>query len=144
MSSILAFICKCYEVLITMVSNIIRLPILFLYVTQAFGQEARSIILTKLVNARFQCMNTTCSPLYTLTVSTILNCEIACLRNVQCHALSFHSSSSACALFNNAPNATGNMLVDVDMITMIIISGTRMPPGKPISSMQLTACKCDK
>ncbi len=78
---------------------------------------------------QFQCTNTTCLPFFTVTTSDIRECQLACLAQVQCQAASFQQTTSSCKLFANIQNQNGNMFADVDTITMIVMSETRMPPG---------------
>ena len=80
-------------------------------------------------DAQFQCSSTTCLPFVTLTVSNIRACQIACLNNVQCQAASFHQSNSNCELFDNVDNQNGNMLTQMNVVSMSVISGTRIQAG---------------
>jgi hypothetical protein len=54
---------------------------------------------------------------------------MACLAQSICQAASFNQLNSNCQLFTNIQNQNGNMLVDINMVTMIAIPGTRFPPG---------------
>ncbi|CAF3852270.1 unnamed protein product [Adineta steineri] len=76
---------------------------------------------------RFSCTNTTCLPFTNTFASYILKCQMACLAETQCQAASFHPSSSNCQLFVNISNQIGNIVPDMNTITMITIAGTRVP-----------------
>jgi hypothetical protein len=78
---------------------------------------------------QFQCVNTTCLPFVAATASSLRKCQITCLAQVQCQAASFQQATSNCKLFANIQNQIGNMFADVEIVTMIVMSGTRMPPG---------------
>jgi len=78
---------------------------------------------------QFQCANTTCLPFITVAALSLRSCQINCVAQVQCQAASFQQATSSCKLFANIQNQNGNMFADVETITMIVMSGTRMPPG---------------
>ena len=77
----------------------------------------------------FQCANTTCLPFVTVPTSSTRDCQLTCLAQVQCQAASFQQTTSSCKLFANIQNQNDNLFADVETITMIVMSGTRMPPG---------------
>jgi len=54
---------------------------------------------------------------------------MACLAQAQCQAASFEQSTFTCELFTDIMNQDGNMTPDVETVTMIVMYGTRMPPG---------------
>ena len=85
--------------------------------------------MTILTGSQFQCANATCPPFITIIVSDIFDCQIACLSQFQCKATSFHQSTFKCDLFGDMWNQNGNMLADIDTITMLVIDGTRNPLG---------------
>jgi hypothetical protein len=109
----------------------IRISLLFLFtlIAQSVTQDIRSFSMSKMTGWQFQCATTTCLPFVTVTVSRICDCQTACLAQVQCQAASFQQSTSNCELFTNIKNQDENMSADVETVTMIVISGTRMPPG---------------
>ncbi|CAF4201145.1 unnamed protein product, partial [Adineta steineri] len=78
---------------------------------------------------QFQCANTTCLPFVTIRMLNIRNCQIGCLDQVQCQAITFHQSSSNCELFSNIFNQNRNMSINAGTITMIDMSGTRLSNG---------------
>ncbi|CAF4108499.1 unnamed protein product, partial [Adineta steineri] len=83
--------------------------------------------MSEMAGWQFQCSNTTCLPFATINVSNIHQCQIACLADVHCKAFSFHKSSSNCELFADISNQNGNLLVNMDTITMIVTHGSRIP-----------------
>ncbi|CAF1369309.1 unnamed protein product [Adineta ricciae] len=87
---------------------------------------------------KFQCATTTCSPFVNTVTPTIIKCEMTCLAQVYCRAASFHQSNSNCELFTDMSNEIGNMLTDLDIITTIVIAGTRSPP-EPATTTTSTA-----
>ncbi|CAF0750992.1 unnamed protein product [Adineta steineri] len=83
---------------------------------------------------QFQCFNTTCLPYATIIVPNIRRCQMACLAQVYCHAVTFHRSPSDCELFADISNQNGNLLANMDAVTMIVIDGTRVPPEPTTTS----------
>ncbi|CAF4019578.1 unnamed protein product [Adineta steineri] len=79
------------------------------------------------VDWQFQCSRTTCLPFATVNVSNIENCQVACLAQVDCQALTFFRSSFGCELFANISNQNNNLTANMDTVTMIAIDGTRIP-----------------
>ncbi|CAF1383593.1 unnamed protein product [Adineta steineri] len=103
-------------------------------ITQVVGEDIQSMIMSLMINSKFQCANTTCLPFINVFTSNIMNCQVACLTQSQCRAATFHRSTSNCELFDNMLNQNGNMLGDVDAISMNVISGTRFPSVCSLSS----------
>ncbi|CAF3646622.1 unnamed protein product [Adineta steineri] len=97
-------------------------------ITQTAGEDTQSMIMSLILDAKFQCANTTCLPVTNVITSNIRNCQVACLTQSQCIAATFHRSTSNCELFDNMLNQNGNILADVDATSMNIVSGTRFPP----------------
>ncbi|CAF0971456.1 unnamed protein product [Adineta ricciae] len=95
--------------------------------------------MSKIINSKFQCANTTCLPFVTNILSDIRQCKMNCLAQTYCRAISFHQLTSTCQLFDNIPNPNGNMLVDTNTITMIVIAGTRNPPEPTTTSTTSTS-----
>ncbi|CAF0948119.1 unnamed protein product [Adineta steineri] len=87
---------------------------------------------------RFSCTNTTCLPFTNTFASYILKCQMACLAETQCQAASFHPSTSNCQLFVNISNQIGNIVPDMNTITMITIAGTRVP-SEPTATTTATS-----
>ncbi len=98
-------------------------------IVQLVAQDMRSIGMSKMVGWQYQCSTTSCLPFNTIIVPNIRRCQMACLAQSICQAASFNQLNSNCQLFNNIPNQNGNMLVDTNMVTMIAMPGTRIPPG---------------
>jgi len=109
----------------------IRISLLFLFILIAklVAQDIRSFSISIMTGWQFQCVTTTCLPFATITVSSIYDCRTACLAQVQCQAASFQQSTSNCELFTDMTNQDENMSAHVETVTMIVISGTRVPLG---------------
>ncbi|CAF0899629.1 unnamed protein product [Adineta steineri] len=88
-----------------------------------------------MINKQFQCVNTTCLPFVIDIVLDIRDCQFMCLSQIQCQATSFHKSTSTCDLFDDILNQIGNMLDNADIVTMIVMSETRIPVGMTSSSV---------
>ncbi|CAF0810334.1 unnamed protein product [Adineta steineri] len=87
---------------------------------------------------RFSCTNTTCLPFINTFASYILKCQMACLAETQCQAVSFDISTSNCQLFVNISNQIGNIVPDMNTITMITIAGTRVPSVPKYTALLLS------
>ncbi|CAF4051526.1 unnamed protein product [Adineta steineri] len=112
-----------------MASRKICLWFVFMIIIQSVGEDMRSVRMSLMRGSKFQCANTTCLPFINFVTRTILNCQAGCLAVVQCAAASFHRSTSNCELFTDMSNEIANMQADTDIISMIVIAGTRSPPG---------------
>lgn len=108
--------------------------LLFAIITQTGTQDVRSVIMSAMYGHKFACANTTCLPLMQFVTSNRRDCQVTCLSLSDCNAVSFYLPSLNCALFHDGFDANGNLLVDPDIITMIVASGTRFPPGKDVKS----------
>ncbi|CAF1667001.1 unnamed protein product, partial [Adineta ricciae] len=76
----------------------------------------------------FQCANSNCLPFVTTIAPNIFQCQIHCLRQPQCKAATFQETTCKCQLFNNIADQNNNLQVNIQATTMIVISGTRIPP----------------
>ncbi|CAF0720128.1 unnamed protein product [Adineta steineri] len=83
---------------------------------------------------QFQCSNSSCSPLAVVIVSNIRQCQMACLAEIHCKAVSFYKSSSNCELFADISNQNGNLVSNMDTVTMTVMDGTRLPPEPTTTS----------
>ncbi|CAF1085638.1 unnamed protein product [Adineta steineri] len=107
-------------------------------ITQIIGEDIQSMIISLLSNSKFECANTTCSPFLNIITSNIKNCQVACLTRNQCKGATFYRSTSDCQLFDNMLNQNGNMLTDVDAISMNVVIGTRFPSEPTTTSTSTT------
>ena len=105
------------------------LLLLFALIQQSVTQDIKSFTMSIMTGWQFDCVNTTCIPFVTITTSSIHTCRISCLGQIHCQAASFDQSTSSCKLFTNIPDPNSNLLIDAETVTMIVKSGTRMPPG---------------
>ncbi len=103
--------------------------LLYMIIVQLVAQDMRSIGMSKMVGWQFQCSTTSCLPFKTIIVSDIRRCQMACLAESLCQAASFNQLNSNCQLFTDIINQNGNMLADINTVTMISRPGTRIPPG---------------
>ncbi|UJR12392.1 hypothetical protein I4U23_016569 [Adineta vaga] len=112
-----------------MSSTQISFWLLFIIVTQSLGEDMRSVRMSLMKGCKFQCINTTCLPFININSSTIIKCQMACLGQIYCRAASFYESTANCQLFADISNEIVNMLTDTGVVTAIVITGTRSPPG---------------
>ncbi|CAF4318596.1 unnamed protein product [Adineta steineri] len=102
----------------------------FMIITQIVGEDTQSVIMSLSFDSKFECANIICSPFIDIITSNIKNCQVACLTRSQCKGATFYRSTLNCQLFDNILNQNGNMLADVDAISMNVITGTRFPSGQ--------------
>ncbi|CAF1096536.1 unnamed protein product [Adineta steineri] len=112
-----------------MASKRICLLLVFMIITQSVGEDMRSVRMSLMRGQKFQCASTPCLPFANIVTLTIIKCQMACLAQIHCRAASFHQSTSNCDLFTDMSNEISNMTTDTDITTMIVIAGTRYPPG---------------
>ncbi|CAF1044652.1 unnamed protein product [Adineta steineri] len=117
-----------------MASRRICLWLLFMIIAQVVGEDTQSMIMSLMVDSKFQCANTTCIPFINVFTSNIMNCQVACLTQSRCRAATFHRSTSNCELFDNILSQNESILADVDATSMNVISGTRFPSVCSLSS----------
>ncbi len=103
--------------------------LLYMIIVQLVAQDMRSVQMSKMVGWQFQCSTTSCLPFKTIIVSDIRRCQMACLAQSLCQAASFNQLNSKCELFTDIINQNGNMLADINTVTMMSRPGTRIPPG---------------
>lgn len=96
---------------------------------QSETQDMRLMRMNLFKGQRFQCVSTSCVPFMTLTVSNVRHCQIQCLDLVYCRAATFQQSNFDCQLFTNNVDANTNREANSGSVTMIIMPGTRLPPG---------------
>ena len=103
--------------------------LLFTFLGQSIAEDLRSFRMSTMNGWQFQCVYTTCIPFVTLTMPNIRRCQMMCLAQIHCEAVSFHRSTSTCQLFADISYQNGYMLADLDTVSMIVLAGTRIPPG---------------
>ncbi|CAF1402298.1 unnamed protein product [Adineta steineri] len=113
-----------------MASRRICLWFLFLIITQSVGEDMRSVRISLMRGQKFSCATPSCLPFANMITSTIMKCQMACLAQIYCRAASFQQSTSSCDLFTDMSNEVVNMAIDPDITSMIVIAGSRSPPGK--------------
>ncbi|CAF1667427.1 unnamed protein product [Adineta ricciae] len=103
--------------------------LLFGLFEQSLVQDIKSVTMTTMNGLEFQCANSNCLPFVTTTAPNILQCQIHCLRQPQCKATTFQATTCKCQLFNNTADQNSNLQANIQVTTMIVISGTRIPLG---------------
>ena len=103
--------------------------LMFLWSGGSLADNIRSIETSIMIGWQLQCAYTTCLPFSTVTTLNERACQINCLAEMHCQAASFRQANSQCQLFTSIQDQNDNLLADVDTVTMIVMSGTRVPPG---------------
>ncbi len=110
-------------------ANIILL-LLLNFIAQSFSQDIRSLYLFEIIGKKYQCNTVGCSPSTLSLVSSLNDCEYACLADARCRTLSFDSSKNQCELFINIPSQYGNLLTQASVVTMTTNDYRQIPARK--------------
>ena len=102
----------------------------FVLVKRTIGEDMRSVRMSLFNGSTFQCAQTTCLPFANLTTANVRRCQIACLMQVPCEAATYYQPASSCQLYNSSINQNGNLSYHMNAMTMMVIAGTRFPPGQ--------------
>ncbi|CAF1447772.1 unnamed protein product [Adineta ricciae] len=71
-------------------------------------QDIKSFTMTAMNGLEFQCANSTCLPFVTTTTLNILECQIHCLQQLQCKAITFQEKTGKCQSFINIVDQNNN------------------------------------
>ncbi|UJR09254.1 hypothetical protein I4U23_013500 [Adineta vaga] len=112
---------------------------LMFIIQKSFPETMRSFRMSMLTGWQFQCENTTCLPFMTIITPNVRKCQTNCLAQIYCQAASFQSSISRCKLFAYIHNQYSNRTVHADVVTMIVIRDTRIPPEPTTTSTTSTS-----
>jgi hypothetical protein len=93
----------------------------FVIIVHSVLQDMRSMKLTKLIDTKYQCTSPGCSPSILVPVSSLRDCQIACLADAPCRTASFSQFISQCELFAEIPNEYGTLSAEANVVTMIAI-----------------------
>lgn len=108
--------------------------LLLVFITQSVAQDMRFFRMSVYKGSKFQCANTSCFPSNSFIVRDVFKCRTSCLNEMFCKAASFSQLTFQCDLFDQIPDSNHSLLNDITTITMTVVRGTRMPPGKHISN----------
>ncbi|CAF1049715.1 unnamed protein product [Adineta steineri] len=89
--------------------------------------------MSTMIGWQLHCVNKTCVPCTTVIVLNIFECRTACLAKFLCKAATYHQSTSNCDLFVDLSMYNGTMLLDMNIVTMIVTDGTRIPPESEVN-----------
>ena len=112
----------------------ILLLYVFTFIVQSNAQNMNSLSMSITNDHQLQCSNTTCLPFMTFIALDIRHCQIRYLIQTACQAATFHKDTSSCELFTNMSQTVGNMSINMNAVTMIVIDGASMPPSQYICS----------
>jgi hypothetical protein len=104
--------------------------LLLTIIAQSASQNIRTLLLSKTKDVRYQCVDPGCSSPTTITVATLIACEIACLSNVNCRTATYDQSNSDCKLFADVPSQYGNIVAQAGVVTLMAIDDRRLSARK--------------
>ncbi|UJR11880.1 hypothetical protein I4U23_016059 [Adineta vaga] len=104
----------------------IKLLLVIVIIKQSAAQDIRSLILSQVNSIKYQCNNPGCSPSTIAPVSSLRDCEVACLFNPQCRTVTFDQSNNQCRLFPDIPSQYGDLISEPNVVTMIAIDNRQL------------------
>ncbi len=107
-----------------------KLLLLLTIITQSISQEIRSLLLSEMMNIKYQCNSTGCSPSTIVSVSSLVDCQLVCLMNTQCRTITFDQSNDKCEVFSDIPSQYGDLLVQTGVVTMTAIDDRELSARK--------------
>jgi hypothetical protein len=94
------------------------------------SQNIRTLFLSKINDIRYQCVDPGCSSPTTITVATLIACQIACLSNDNCRTATYDQSNSGCELFADIPSQYGNLVAQAGVVTLMAIDDRQLSARK--------------
>jgi hypothetical protein len=104
--------------------------LLFTIITQSIPQDIRTLLLYKMSDTQYECIDSGCSPSTITFVSNLMDCQIACLSDANCRTVTFDQFSKDCELFPDTPSQYGNMAAQTGVVTMIAIDNRELSARK--------------
>ncbi|CAF1378438.1 unnamed protein product [Adineta ricciae] len=84
-------------------------------------QNIRTIELSILYNARYQCVDPQCSPITIIFVSNFEKCHMACLDNINCRTAVFNELTDSCEIFTDIIRQYGQIINEENIVTITTI-----------------------
>ena len=98
----------------------------FICIVPLAVQDIRTLKLSKIIDAKYDCTNQGCSPLSIVHVSNLRACQIACISDTQCRTVNFYQSNNQCELFADIPEQYGSFLTQANVVTMTAIDDRKL------------------
>jgi hypothetical protein len=95
-----------------------KLLLLFIFITQFALQNTQPVLVSNVINVKYQGNYPGSSPTTIVSVSTLENCQRACLNHVGCRTVTFDPLSNQCGLFFDSPRQNCKSLPQADVTTM--------------------------
>jgi hypothetical protein len=102
----------------------------FIFIAPLGAQDIRTLKLSKIIDAKYDCINQGCSPLTIAHVSSLRACQITCLSDTQCRTVNFYQSNNQCELFADTPDQYGSFLAQMDVVAMTAIDDRKLSARK--------------
>jgi len=104
--------------------------LLLTFIAPSASQNIRTLLLSKRSDVRYQCVDPGCSSPTNIIVATLIDCEIACLSNINCRTATYDQSNSYCELFADIPSQYGNIVAQADVVTLMAIDDRQLSARK--------------
>lgn len=114
----------------------------FIFIASFGAQHIQTITLSKILDVKYQCIDQGCSASTIVYVSSLRNCQIACLTDTQCRTVTFYKSNNQCELFIDIPDQFGNWVGQVDAVSMTAVDDRRLSARKYKTQRPIVMRKC--
>ncbi len=104
--------------------------LLLTIITQSASQNIRTLLLSKINDVRYQCVDPGCSSATIISAANSEVCQIACLSNVNCRTVTYDQSNSYCELFADIPSQYGNIVAQAGVATLMAIDDRQLSARK--------------
>ncbi len=104
--------------------------LLLTIIVQLASQNIRTLLLSKINDVQYQCVDPGCSSATSITVTNLRDCEIACLSNMNCRTATYDQSNSECGLFADIPSQYGTIVPQAGVVTLMAIDGRQLSARK--------------
>jgi len=104
--------------------------LLLTIIAQSASQNIRTLLLSKINDAQYQCVNPVCSSPTIIPVANLRDCEIACLSDINCRTATYDQFNSECGLFADIPSQYGSIVAQAGVVTLMAIDGRELSARK--------------
>lgn len=112
-----------------MTQTIFCLLFLILVIVRRSSEYQRSLVMSLMTDAEFQCIHGRCQPFSISRSSLIRHCQMSCLAQDQCRTVNFRRAINQCEMFVETADNGGTIIASVGVSLMVVIDGTRVPAG---------------
>ncbi len=104
--------------------------LLLTIIAQTPSQNIRTLLLSKINDVQYQCVDSGCSSATIISVANLRHCEMACLSDINCRTATYDQSNSECGLFADIPSQYGSIVPQAGVVTLMAIDGRQLSARK--------------